>query len=379
MKKLAVLILMMALMASLFAGCGGSPAAEPEKNKTEPGENEDVLDYSNVKIGILFDNFVTTEGWQKEQYDSIMKVKENLALSDDQVLVVENVQAGTPDVDSTILQMAEGGCNIIIGTSSGYATQMTPYAEKNPDIYFLSFEGKTMDNYAAYTVNEIGAVFVLGYAAALMSESDRLGFVACFPQASLVRFIDAWAQGAKTANPNATVEVLWSNSWFDPAADKECANALLDEGITSIGYYGSTTAVAAACEEQGAYCTGLAESLHGAAPNAVLNTFAWDWSGLYQQAITDIVSGNWSSETKVGSAADGTATIRQWNDTVMPQDVIDQCDQMFEKVKSGEQPVLEGPLFDNQGNQVLAEGEQFTLEELMGCSFLLDNVIGSLT
>ena len=40
--------------------------------------------------------------------------------------------------------------------------------------------------------------------------------------------------------------------------------------------------------------------------------------------------------------------------------------------------VMAGPLYDNEGNELLAEGETFTLEELINCYWLLDNVIGDL-
>ena len=97
------------------------------------------------------------------------------------------------------------------------------------------------------------------------------------------------------------------------------------------------------------------------------------------QAITNAATGDWTSDTMVIGMAEDGARIRQWNASVMPEEVIAQCDEMYEMIKNGEYVVLEGPVMDNQGNQIKAEGETFTLEELTDCSFLLDNIIGSLT
>ena len=51
---------------------------------------------------------------------------------------------------------------------------------------------------------------------------------------------------------------------------------------------------------------------------------------------------------------------------------------MYQDIINGDYTVMEGPLQDNQGNEVLPEGEFFTLEEWTVCNFLLDNVIGDL-
>ena len=387
MKRWIALLLLITMFVWLIAGCGAkgtesaenTPAADPSTQE-EAAPAAEETDYTGVKIGMLFDNTMIAQGWHKEQADSIFRALEELGMDQEtQLLAVENIIAGTPDVESTIVQMVDEGCNLIIGTSSGYVTSFETAAATYPDVYFLEFEGAQADNLTPYTMWDIEAIFMLGYGAALMSEGNEMGFIAPFPQASVVRAVDAWAAGAKAANPEATVQVMWANSWFDPAAEKECANALLNAGVRCIGYYGSTTAVAAACEESGAYCTGFAAELHDAAPNAILNTFEWNWTPIYVQAITNAATGDWTSDTMVIGIAEDGARIRQWNASVMPEEVIAQCDEMYEMIKNGEYVVLEGPVMDNQGNQIKAEGETFTLEELTDCSFLLDNIIGSLT
>lgn len=382
---------MVALMlVSILAGCGTpdreetststeDTTSQPQNEPAEETETE-APDYTAVKVGMLFDNVIIAQGWHKEQADSMFRAFDNLGMDPDtQLIYVENVMAGTPDVESTLVQMVDEGCNLIIGTSSGYVTSFETAAQTYPDVYFLEFEGAQADNLTPYTMWDIEAIFMLGYGAGLMSESNEMGFIAPFPQASVVRAVNAWAAGAKAANPDATVQVMWVNSWFDPAAEKECAHALLNEDITCIGYYGSSTAVATACEENGAYSTGFAEELHGAAPNAILNTFEWNWTPIYEQAITNAATGNWTTDIMVIGMAEDGARVRNWNDTVMSVEMIAQCEEMYAQITSGEYIVMEGPIFDNEGNQIKAAGETFTLEEMTNCSFLLDNIIGSLT
>lgn len=51
---------------------------------------------------------------------------------------------------------------------------------------------------------------------------------------------------------------------------------------------------------------------------------------------------------------------------------------MYEDILNGKYVVMGGPLSDRDGNELLADGETFTTEELIDCYWLLDNVIGTL-
>lgn len=378
MKKVLAMLLAVAMTACMFTGCGKEDSSAKSSDSDTSGKQQQDVDYSKIKIGMILDNTVTDGGWNEQMNESMERTKSNLGLSADQVITVENVAAGTPELDSTIMQLVNEGCDLIIGSSSGYVNNFNTAAQQFPDTYFLEFEGRQADNYASFTCWDVDAIFLMGYCAALMSEGNELGYVASQPQASVIRSVNAWAAGAKAANPDATVQVLWTNSWWDPAAEKESTNALIQKGITCIGYYGSTTACAQACQEAGCYTTGFSDDLQGQVPESVLFAFYWNWSPIFEQVITDVCSDNWSSETKVAGFAEGTACLTDYNEAIVPQDVMDACDEMREKLLSGEYVVMEGPLSDNQGNTLLDESESFNLQEYTDMYFLLDNVIGEL-
>ena len=386
MKKLLALMLVLAMVACLFAGCGdtsdgSSKPAEDTQTTTETNTgtgSTGTADYSGVKIGVLLSNTVSDGGWNQAMYTSLMQTISDLGMSEDQVIPVESLPEGGNEADSTIVQLVDEGCNLIIGASSGFVTNINAAYASYPDVYFAQFEGGSGDNYCAFSCYDIEAIFMCGYAAALMSEVDELGYVAPNPQTSVVRGINAFAAGAKAANPNATVQVAWVNSWYDPAGEKECANALLGEGIQCLGYNGSTTSVCQAAQEAGGYCTGYNIDMHDYAPTAVLTSFVWDWSPQFTEIITQVATGSWTSDLKIANMADGSATLAPWNEEIMPEDVIAQCEQMYQSIIDGETVVLAGPLTDQNGNELLAEGETFTIDELINCYWFLDNVIGDL-
>lgn len=393
MKKTLAIFLVLTMLLCMFTGCGNDTATETSEAATEevaPAATEETtegasaetqtdgaIDYSDIKIGLLLNSTLSDGAWSQAVGQSLLRLQEEIGLTDDQIIIIEGLTGGGVECDSTIAQLVDDGCNIIFGASSLFLTNVNAAYPQYPDVYFAMFEGNNDANCCSYTLWDIEGMFMCGYAGALLSESNELGFVASQPQASIVRAIDAYAAGAKAANPDATVEVIWVNSWYDPAGDKECAGALIDKGITVIGNV-STVAVLEACEEGGAYTNGYYVDLHDFAPGATVTSFVWNFAPVMKQIIDEVATDSWTAETKYAGMAEGAVELAPWNTDIMSQEDIDKCDQMYDDIINGDYAVMEGPLYDNEGNEVLAEGDSFTLEEWTVCYFLLDNVIGDL-
>lgn len=384
-SRLIALIIAVSLILSVFAACSQSPEEPTDPSNGNqgtdtPGTDEPVvgIPLSEIKIGAIMNTNKEDGGWSQAMYESFLRAKDELGLRDDQLILMEEI-ADTGTVTENALEMlVDSGCNMIFGTSSGYTNPTATTSERYPDVYFHQFEGKTTDNLASFTARDYQAIFMCGYAAAKMSSVDELGFVAAQPQASVVRAVNAWAAGAKYANPDATVRVVWSNSWYDPAADKENANSLFDSGIEAVGYHGSTTAVMQAAGEKGKYATGFHIDMEDYAPEAVLTSFMWNWTPIFVEFIEEVVAGTWTNDTKFKGLEEGAASIAPFNATIMSEDLIAECKEVESKVSAGEIKVFEGPLYDNKGELLLEEGEEFADEEWIGMMYLADNVIGNL-
>ena len=381
MKHRLAILLVLAMLLCIFVGCrtdgsGNTPEKDPPA-AAGTAATDTAIDYSEIKIGLLLNSTLTDGAWSQAVGQSLLRLQEELGLSDDQIVIVEGLTGGGIECDSTIAQLVDEGCNVIFGASSLFLTNVNAAYPQYPDVYFAMFEGNNDANCCSYTLWDIEGMFLCGYAGALVSESNELGFVASQPQASIVRAINTYAAGAKAANPDATVKVIWVNSWYDPAGDKECANALMSEGITVIGNV-STVAVLEACEQGGVYSNGYYVDLHDYAPKAAITSFVWNFAPVMKQVIDEVATGSWTAETKYAGMAEGAVELAPWNTDIMSQADIDQCNQMYQDIINGDYTVMEGPLQDNKGNEVLPEGESFTLEEWTVCNFLLDNVIGDL-
>ena len=67
--------------------------------------------------------------------------------------------------------------------------------------------------------------------------------------------------------PSVTMEVKFTNSWFDIAAEKETANALIADGCVLISQHADSEGAPKACEEAGV-------------PNVAYNLDTREWLSL---------------------------------------------------------------------------------------------------
>src|SRR5690606_7925104 len=127
-----------------------------------------------------------------------------------------------PEAVQTIEDLIKDGNQIIFVTSFGFGEAALELAEKYPDVYFEHATGvETRDNVATYFGASEDTIYLTGIAAGAASESGKIGFVAPFPIPEVIRHINAFLLGAREVNPDATVQVVWTNTWFDPTTRSE--------------------------------------------------------------------------------------------------------------------------------------------------------------
>ena len=379
MKKMIALLLSVLMICSLFTGCGSKDETEDTADAEQANEVESQgRSLEDLKIGAFSNSTITDGGYTQSFYNCLETLKANYGLSDDQVILVENVYDGTPDVQNIIQQLINEGCNVIIGHSNGYNEDMDVFAQQYPDIQFYCYEGITSDKITTYSINNQEVMYMLGYLCAKVSDGDEVGFIAPMQNSHIIRSIDAFALGAKRANENAKVRVMWVNSWWDPETDKLCAETLISEGINAMAYYGSTSAALQACEANGAYCTGFHIDMHDYAPNACLSSFVWNWVPILSEIVERYIAEDNSHEMIIGGLDTDCAQMAPLNTDIIDANIVADVEALQEQIMAGEIDVFAGPIYDNEGNLVVAEGETVTEEDLFSIMYLVDNVIGSL-
>ena len=368
-KKWISILLIVAMAVTLLAGCSGSSATKTEKDTAK------TLDYSNIKIGEITSLVVNDGGWCQATHQSLLAAMKELGIPKENLKVVENVAEDQTSVTNAYNALASDGVNLIIGASSGYATFLSDLAAQNPKI-IVAQQGDKVPNLIGYQIRNYEGMFLAGYACALMSKDDTLGFAASMSEASVRAAINGYALGAKYANPNAKVQLVWANSWYDVDIETQSAKTLINKGIKYMGMEASSPAIPQTCESNGAYCIGYNVDMKALAPKAVLFSYMWNFSPIFKDIIASVVSGKASSNTYYYKGGD-CAKISAFNDALVPKDVQAKVLQAKADIASGKIKVFGGELKDNQGNVLVPAGQTMSDTKINTQEFLVDNVIGS--
>lgn len=374
LKKILSILLALILAMSLFVGCSGETAETGSTGNDTAAADSGKKDFSDFKIGEITSLVVNDGGWCQATHQSILASMKKLGIPEENLLVVENVAEEQVAVENAYNALVSEGVDLIIGASAGYAAFLSDLAAQNPDVV-VAQQGDKKDNLIGYQIRNYEGMFLAGYASALMSENDTLGFAASMSEASVRAAVNGYALGAKYANPDAKVQLVWANSWYDVDLETQSAQTLINQGITHMGMEASSPAIPQTCESKGAYCIGYNVDMEALAPEAVLFSFVWNFEPIFTDIITSVVEGTANTDKYYYEGGE-CAAITDFNDALVPEDVQEKVLAVKEEIANGEIVVFAGELKDNKGNILVPEGEVMDDEKINTQQFLVENVIG---
>jgi basic membrane protein A and related proteins len=294
-------------------------------------------------------------GWSYQHHQGLEAVK--AALGDKvETAYVESVAEA--DSEKTFERFAREGCNIIFGTSFGFMEPMLKVAKKFPDVKFEHATGyKTLDNLGTYNAKFHEGRYVIGQIAAKMSKTGKAGYIVSFPIPEVVSGINAFMLGAQTVNPDFKIEVIWANTWFDPAKEADAAKVLLGKGVDIMVQHTDSTAPLQESEKAGAFGFGQASDQIKFAPKAQLTAIVDNWAPHYIKSVTAVMDGSWKSSQYWGGMGDGEVSMAPF--TNMPEDVAKMAAETVEGIKSGKVNPFGGKITKQDGTMVenLGDGD----------------------
>lgn len=371
-KRILAAIMSCAMIFALTA-CGGNSSTEGGSSSS----NLKAIPKDQLKIGFVYVGPVGDEGYSYAHDQGRKKMIENLGLSEDQVIIKESVPENA-DCEKALNDMIDQGCNVIFSTSYGFMDFTLNVAQQHPDVYFFHCSGyKTADNMSAYFGRMYEMRYLSGIAAGLRTKSNKIGYVAAMPLPEVTRGINAFTLGVRSVNPDATVEVKWTNSWFDPTGEKQAAVELLNSGCDVLGQHCDSAGPVVAAQEKGAYAVGYNADTLSKGPDAYLTAPLWDWGIYYTEQVQKIMDGTWKAENYWGHGNMNEGIVKldklSKNCAEGTQEAIEKAQK---EIADGKH-VFAGPIKDNEGNVKVAEGATMTDEEMLSMDWFVEGVIGS--
>ncbi|MGI9862276.1 BMP family ABC transporter substrate-binding protein [Moorella naiadis] len=374
-NKLLVLMAVVGILAlGLLGGCGGKKAGDTSGDKSQasaPAANKE----EPFKVAFMYVGPVGDAGWTFAHDQGRKELEKKLPWV--QTSFVENVAEGA-DAERTLTELAEKGNKVIFATSFGYMDYVLKVAPKYPQTVFLNCAHfKSAANAGNYYGRMYQPRYLSGIIAGKMTKSNIIGYVASHPIPEVIRGINALALGVRSVNPKAVVKVVWTNTWYDPAAEKQAALSLLDTGADVIAENQDTPGPMIAAQERGAYGIGNNTDMSSFAPKAVLTTPIFHWGKYYTQVVKEVKEGKQWDHNYWGSMKDGVVDLAPYGPMV-PDDVKQLVEAKKKEILDGKWDVFTGPIKDQSGKVRIAEGQKMSDADMLQFNWFVEGVQGEI-
>ncbi len=347
MKKLLALALALVMVLGVFAGCGSTASTD-------------------FKIGLicLHDENST---YDNNFIQAIKAAQEEMGLSDDQVLIKTNIPEDEACYN-TAAELVDEGCDVIFADSFGHETYMIQAAQEFPEVEFCHATGTKSQNAGLKNYHNAFASiyegrFLAGVAAGMklnemikekkITEKQAvIGYVGAFNYAEVVSGMTSFFLGARYICPSATMKVVYTNSWFDIALERESALKLIDSGCALISQHADSEGAPKACEEKGVPNVAYNISTISIAPKTALISSKIDWTPYFKLIIDAGMNDKEIPVDYTGTISTGSVALTELNAEVAAEGTKEKIDSIQEKIVNGELKVYDNTTFTVGGKKL---------------------------
>ena len=314
-KKIVALALVLALVVSVAVGLAAC------------NKSDGTLIFGPEDADITFGMICLHD--ENSTYDkNFIDAARDLA-EEKQVRVI--VKTGIPESAAcydAAVDLVDQGCDIIFADSFGHEDHVVRAAREFPEVQFAHATGTKahtngVENYhngfASIYEGRYLAGIVAGYklnemidAGKINENQAKMGYVGAFPYAEVVSGYTSFYLGAKSVCPTVTMEVRYTSSWYDEAAEKSTAEALIEEGCVLISQHADSMGAPTACEEAGVPNVTYNLATGAQCPNTYLVGSRINWTPYYTYLVECMRNGTEIADDWTGTFATDSVKVLEF-------------------------------------------------------------------
>ncbi len=383
--KKMLLGFMVVLLLSFLAGCSSTNTQSESSTGESSGEVATGTDQvtpgvGGNAVGFIFVGTKDDYGYNQAAYLGSVGVENQF--KDLKVLRAENVPE-TAEAERVMEEMIRAGAKIIFPTSYGHLEPAIEVAKRHPDVAFFHQGGlKNAENVGTYFGTIWESIYLSGVAAAKESETGKLGYIVSVPIPQVLLNVNAFTLGARSVNPDATTNVVFTGSWCDPGQQASAVNSMADQGIDVITQHQDCTkTIIETAQRKGIKTVGYHADASELSPESWITGSIWNWSDLYIDMVKTAGNGEFKGSIYDGKfrggLKEGIVQLAPFGSTVSEETKTLVEDLKTQVLDGSFHPFL-GPVKDQAGNVVIDEGIIPTIEELETTNYFVEGVIGSI-
>ncbi|MDO5133075.1 MAG: BMP family ABC transporter substrate-binding protein [Eubacteriales bacterium] len=360
MKKILSILLAMALVLGILAGCGGGSTSS--SSSTDSGSDDDFIP-ADIKVG-----FITLHD-ENSTYDlnfinAAKAACEELGV---EYLIRTNIPEGQECYDAAA-DLVDAGCGIIFADSFGHEDFMIQAAKEFPEVQFCHSTGtkahtENLPNYHNAFAAIYEGRYLAGVAAGMKlnemieagtikAEEAKIGYIGAFTYAEVISGYTSFFLGARSICPSATMEVTFTGSWYDETAEKEGANTLINDGCVLISQHADSMGAPTACETAGVPNVSYNGSTVSACPNTFIVSSRIDWKPYYIYAITAAAAGEEIAVDYTGTISTESVVLTEVNEKAAAAGTAEKIEEVKKQLENEEIYVFDTSTFTVGGKNL---------------------------
>ena len=377
MKKILALLLA-AMMVLAFAACGEDNGGTPTPTPDVKGMSADVLPRNAVtpttqipddfKIGMicLHDENST---YDNNFIQALRQVQKDLGLSDDQVIIVNNIGEDSSCYDAAVDLAKNKGCKVIFADSFGHESFMKQAAQEYPEVQFCHATGTSgkiagIENFHNAFASIYEGRYVAGVAAGMKlnemiaageitAEQAVIGYVGAFTYAEVISGMTSFYLGARSVCPTATMKVRYTGSWYDQAKEQEAATALIEKDkCVLISQHADSLGAPTACELAGVPNVSSNGSTYSAGETTFIVSSAINWAPYFQYIIETVAKGEKIDSDWCGTIATNSVVLSGVNLDVAAEGTVEKLNEVIKALEAGTLHVFDTASFTVDGKNL---------------------------
>ncbi len=294
------------------------PAGQPEEAATEePQQQETGGEAATVEqVAVLLPASQTDQGWNQQAADSMTAVQQERG--DFELEIAENLGYG--DITPVLRDMADRGFDLLICHASGYQTVCPEFAADS-NVRVVAIENPPAVNSLVGDIETQAqeVAYLAGVLAAKMTQTGSVGVVVSGEPPTWNFMTVGFAEGVKATDPavNVLYGVIGEAAYEDAAGAKRTTETQLAAGadiIFGMGDGASFGMIQAIEEHNAASDTkawfidviGDKSADYG---DVLLSSVLFDYTGVYNQIIDDVESGNFGQVYTMDVASGGVRLL----------------------------------------------------------------------
>ena len=340
MKRMFALLLAVVMIVGMMAACS---------------KKDDKM-----KVGFIFLHDEQST-YDKNFIDAAKEACEKMGVTMVQKTQIPESQAC---YDAAVELIETEGCDLIFADSFGHESFLIEAAKKYPDVQFCHATGTQAHTAGVKNFhNAFASIYQGRYAAGVVAglklnemiekgeitaDKAKMGYVGAFPFAEVKSGYTSFYLGAKSVCPSVTMDVKFTDSWYDETAEKEAAKALINGGCKLISQHADSMGAPTACETAKVPNVSYNGSTAAACPETFLISSRINWAPYFEYMITQVKEGKEIATDWTGTIETGSVVLTDLGKNVAAG-TREKLDAVVEGLKNGSINVFDTKNFTVKG------------------------------